>query len=476
MGRLDIAVVGSGPGGYIAALRAAQLGMKVALVERAALGGVCLNRGCIPTIAMRQAAIYAHHARKGAALGVFSDNLRVDYPALLKRRDRVVARLRGGVQSLLRHAGVQVHYGTAQLAGPHTLHVTLAPGGKGGAAVPGPPAGELLLETEYVLLASGSRPIPLSIPGGDLPGVIDSDGGLALREIPRRLLVVGAGAIGCEWSMNFARLGSGVTLVEIGPSILPLEEPEVSAILTGRMLREGMAVRSGTSPAAIEQTARGLRVHLAGAEETEVEVDQVLVAAGRAPRPEQLNLAAAGLTADAEGFVPVDERCRTAAPSVLALGDLTGLALRSHVAARQGVIAVESAAGLEPKPIRTDRMPLVTYSDPEVASVGLREGAAREGGLDVVTGTFSLSASGRAIAMAEDAGLVKVVSERSSGRLLGAHMVGPHAGELIGQAVTALELGATLDDLASMLRSHPTLWENLGEAALAAMGRPLHGA
>jgi dihydrolipoamide dehydrogenase len=471
----DLLVVGSGPGGYLAALRASQLGMTATIVERAGLGGVCLNRGCIPTIAMRQAAVHAHHLRQAGTFGLRTDGLIVDYPALLKRRDRVVARLRGGVQSLLRHAGVEVIYGSARLTGPQQLQVALAPGAKGGTALSGDSVGTRLLEAETIMLATGSQPVSLPIPGADLPGVVDSDGGLALREVPPRLLVVGGGAIGCEWSMNFARLGSQVVLLEIEPSILPLEEPELGRLLTERMRREGIRVRAGTTPVAIEKVASGLRVELGGAEPGTLEVDIVLVVAGRLSDTTDLGLDNAGLAPDEQGFLRVDEYCRTAQSSIVAIGDLTGVALRSHVAGRQGVLAVERLAGLDPPPIRRDRIPLVTYSDPEVASVGLREAEARDAGIDLVTGAFSLAASGRAIAMGEEGGLVKVVAERSSGSLLGVHMVGPHAGELIGQAALALELGAKLEDLSSMPRSHPTLWENLGEAALAALGRPLHG-
>jgi dihydrolipoamide dehydrogenase len=462
--RLDIVVVGAGPAGYVAALRAGQLGLRVALVERAALGGVCLNRGCIPTITMREAALHARAIREAAAFGLLSGELVVDYAAVLKRRERVVARLRAGVQNLLRKQGVQLITGHGRLVGPAALEV-----------LSGEDQPSRLLEAQTLVLATGSRPLDLEFPGSDHPRVIDSDGALSLADLPPRLLVLGGGAIGSEWSMNLARLGSRVTVAEIQPQLLPLEEPEVSHALAESMRREGIDVRAGTTAAAVEQTREGgLHVEFTGDSQPPVEVDYVLVAAGRLPLTDGLGSEELGLEQDALGFLSVDEDYRTNIPSILAVGDLTGEALRSHVAMRQGTLAVERLAGLRPRPLHKERIPVITFTDPEVAHVGLGEAEARGRGMDVVTGLFPYAAAGRGVVMGAESGLTKVVAESATGRLVGLHVIGPHAGELVGQGVLALEMGSTLEDLASLTRSHPTLWETIGEAAQVALGRPLH--
>jgi dihydrolipoamide dehydrogenase len=466
----DLAIIGAGPGGYVAALRAAQLGMTVTLVERDALGGVCLNRGCIPTKAMLQAAALAHEFGRAGEFGlVISSPVSVDYPAVLARRDAVVGRLRTGVKGLLRHAKVDVVSGTASFLDATTISV--APGaasGTGAAAV----AEEI--RARNIIVATGSRPMALALPGADDPRVIDSDGALALTEVPARLLVVGGGAVGCEWSTIFSRLGADVTLVELLPTLLPREEPELSTVLTKALTHDGVTVKTGTSLVAVTEVAGGLRVDLSGADSSALEVDYVLMAAGRRPNSEGLALEAAGVRLDPKGWITTDRWQLTNVPTVLAIGDVTGQALLAHVASRQGIVAVEKLAGLTPTPVRADRIPSVTYTDPEVASVGLGEAQAREAGLTVQVGTFPFTASGRAIASGVENGLVKVVAEARFGRVLGVHLVGAHVGELLAEAVLALELEATLDELTSVIRAHPTLSETIGEAALAAGGHALH--
>ena len=463
----DLAIIGAGPGGYVAALRAAQLGMTVTLVERDTLGGVCLNRGCIPTKAMLQAAALAHEFRRAGEFGlVVSHPVTVNYPAVLARRDAVVGRLRNGVKGLLRHAKVDVVSGTASFLDATTISVT--PGTASGAGA----AEEM--RAGHIIVATGSRPLMLALPGADHPCVIDSDGALALTEVPARLLVVGGGAVGCEWSTIFSRLGSEVTLVELLPTLLPREEPESSTVLTKALTHDGVTVKTGTSLVAVTEVAGGLRVDLSGADSSALEVDYVLMAAGRRPNSEGLALEAAGVRLDPKGWITTDRWQLTNVPTVLAIGDVTGQALLAHVASRQGIVAVEKLAGLTPTPVRADRIPSVTYTDPEVASVGLSEARAREAGLTVQVGTFPFTASGRALASGVENGLVKVVAEARFGRVLGVHLVGAHVGELLAEAVLALELEATLDELTSVIRAHPTLSETIGEAALAAGGHALH--
>ncbi|MBU2601303.1 MAG: dihydrolipoyl dehydrogenase [Actinobacteria bacterium] len=464
----DLAIVGAGPGGYVAALRAAQLGMKVTLVERAALGGVCLNRGCIPTKAMLHVAALLHEIRHAEDFGIVVEGpVRIDYPAAVRRREQVVSRLTRGVGTLLKHAKVQVLTGEAAFAGPTTLEVSLT--GKDGAA-----GGHETVAASHIMVATGSRPADFPVPGAVHPRVIDSDGALALDEVPRRLLVIGGGAVGCEWSTIFARFGAEVTLVEMLPSLLPREDTDLGAVLADSMTKMGVAVRTGTSVASIAPSGDALAVELTGEHAGALEADYVLVAAGRAPLTEGLGLAAAGVATTERGWVIADQAGRTNVPSVLAIGDVTGGALLAHVASRQGVVAVETLAGHSPAPVRDDRIPSVTYTDPEVASVGLTESAARDLGLAVEVGRFPFSASGRAVAAGTEAGLVKVVADSRFGRVLGVHMIGPHVGELLAEAVLALELEATLDEMTSVIRAHPTLSEAVGEGSLAALGIALH--
>ncbi|MBN1321513.1 MAG: dihydrolipoyl dehydrogenase [Thermoleophilia bacterium] len=475
--KTDLAIIGAGPGGYVAALRAAQLGMEVALVECAHLGGICLNRGCIPTKAMVQTALVAHEVRKAGAFGVLVDTPpRIDYAVALDRRDAVVKRLRNGVRGLLKHQKVQVLQGRAAFAGPQTLIVEPVPvdigAGKGAALTEAQ-----TLEAGHIIVATGSKPLALSVPGAGHPRVLDSDGALALTEVPSSILVVGAGSIGCEWSQIFARLGAEVTLVEMLPAVLPRADAAISLELAKALRGEGVVVHTGTSIAGVTDPGSELEVRLievTGGAETTVKAEYVLVGAGRAPLTDGLDLEAAGVKTDSKGWIATDQYQRTSVPSILAIGDVTGGALLAHVAYRQGIVAVETLAGLSPDPVRDDRVPSITYTDPEVASVGLTEAQARQSDPAALVGTFVLSANGRAVAQGADQGLVKVVADSRYGRVLGVHMIGAHMGEMLGEAVLALELEATLDELGSVIRSHPTLSEALGEACLAAQGRALH--
>lgn len=475
--KTDLAVIGAGPGGYVAALRAAQLGMQVAVVESAHLGGVCLNRGCIPTKAMLRTAAAAHEARHAERFGVMIDApVRIDYAAALAHRDAVVARLKNGVRGLLRHGKVQIVPGRAAFAGPRTLVVEPVPNdiGAGRSAAL---AQTVTLEADHIIIATGSRPLVLPVPGADLPRVLDSDGALALTSVPSSIVVVGAGAVGCEWSQIFARLGASVTLVEMLPAVLPREDGDLSAEIAKALKAEGVAIHTGTSITAVKDLGSEVEVQLvqlAAGSTSAVTAEYVLIGAGRGPLTDGLELEAAGVDTDAKKWVTTDEYQRTNVPSILAVGDVTGRALLAHVASRQGIVAVEKLAGLSPEPVRDDRIPSVTYTDPEVASVGLTEAQARERQSDVKVGKFPLSANGRAVAQGTERGLVKVVADPRFGQILGVHMVGPHAGDMLAEAVLALELETTLDEFTAVIRSHPTLSEAVGEAGLAAQGRALH--
>lgn len=483
--KTDLAIIGAGPGGYVAALRAAQLGLQVTIVESAHLGGVCLNRGCIPTKAMLQTAAVAHEVATAGKYGVVVDApARVDYEAALARRDGVVTQLKGGVRGLLKRGKVQIVTGRASFTGPNTLTIEPVSADIGAGKGTGLETAETI-EAGNIIIATGSKPLALPIPGADSPRVLDSDGALALTAVPAGIVIVGAGAVGCEWSQIFSRLGATVTLVEMLPQVLPREDEDMGRELAKALKAEGITIHTGTFVSAIEERGDQVKVHLSPAGGTEgaapdagtattVEAEYVLVGADRGPLTGGLNLEAAGIATDVKGWITTDDHQRTNAPSVWAIGDVTGKALLAHVASRQGVVAVETIAGLSPEPVRLERVPSVTYTDPEVASIGLTEAQAREKDPDVKVGRFIFAANGRALAQGTEGGLVKVVADSRFGTVLGVHMVGPHVGEMLAEAVLALELETTLDEFTSVIRAHPSLSEAVGEAGLAAQGRALH--
>jgi dihydrolipoamide dehydrogenase len=336
---------------------------------------------------------------------------------------------------------------------------------------------ESRIDADHIIVATGSRPLALPVPGANDSRVLDSDGVLALSTVPSSLLIVGAGAVGCEWSQIFARLGAAVTLVEMLPGVLPRSDADLGKELARALKREGVAVHTGTSIAAVRDAGPELEIDLvevASGAMTTQRAQYVLIGAGRGPVTDGLRLDAAGVQLDGKGWIPTDEYQSTNVPSVLAIGDVTGRALLAHVASRQGVVAVENLAGLSPTPVHPDRIPAVTFTDPEVATVGLTEAEARASDPAVLVGRFVFSANGRAVAQGEERGFVKVVAESHLGRVLGVHIIGSHAGELLPEAVMALELESTLDELGSVIRSHPTMAEAVGEAALDALGRPLN--
>ena len=482
----DLVVVGGGPGGYPAAIRAAQLGLKTALVEKERPGGVCLNWGCIPTKAMLRSAEVLETTRHGAEYGVLADNVRLDYAAVLARKDRVVKSLTDGVAGLLAASGVTVTIGHARLTGPRTIEVVGvgdAPLGQGGPRYNAPPAPDgapaATLEGRNLLLATGSTPAVLPIPGIDLPGVVTSDGAFLLEEVPRRIVIIGASAVGAEWATMFQAFGSEVTMVELLDRLLPAEDEDIGKALARSFARRGIKVETGrtvTGIAPAGDQAPPLVVTVAdpdGGNPREVEADVVLVGVGRRPNTAELGLERAGVATDLRGWVEVDDRLRTGVPGVHAVGDVTGRVLLAHVASHQGLVAAGVMAGHDER-IDYRAVPAATFTHPEVASVGLTEAAAREAGHDVAVGRFPFSALGRAQTFGGVEGLVKVVAERDDGHVLGVHVIGPGASDLIPEGVLAMQLGATLSDIAATIHAHPTLGEGTMEAALVALGLPVH--
>jgi dihydrolipoamide dehydrogenase len=485
----DLVVVGGGPGGYPAAIRAAQLGLKTALVEKERPGGVCLNWGCIPTKAMLRSAEVLETMQHSAELGVLADNVRLDYPAVVERKERVVKTLTDGVARLLKANGVTVVNGHARLAGPRTVEVVGVgdpPLGAGGPLynAPAAPGGrpQATLEGRSLILATGSTPVLLPIPGIDLPGVVTSDGAFLLEEVPGRIVIIGASAVGAEWATMFNAFGSQVTMVELLPTLLPAEDEDIGRALARSFARRGIKVQTGRTVSEIAQAAKGgrrgraLRVTVAdpgGGNAEQVETDVVLVGVGRRPNTEGLDLERAGVATDQRGWVQVDERLRTSVPGVHAIGDLTGKVLLAHVATHQGLVAAGVIAGHDER-MDYKAVPAATFTHPEVASVGLTEAKAREAGHDVVVGRFPFPALGRAQTYGSTEGLVKVVAERRYGEVLGVHIIGPSASDLIPEGVLAMHLEATLEDIADTIHAHPTLGEGTMEAALVALGLPVH--
>ncbi|MGZ6372547.1 MAG: dihydrolipoyl dehydrogenase [Candidatus Limnocylindria bacterium] len=464
----DLLILGGGMS-YVGAIRAAQLGLKVGLVERGRLGGTCLNRGCIPTKAMLETADLFHRVtEQGAEFGLAGgEGITLDYPALGKRRDAVVEKHVKGVEFLMKKNGVTVLRGSGTLTSPTSVHVS---GGE---------SGELDATATDLILATGSA--PRSLPGLDVDGdrIITSDEALTRETVPARVAIVGAGAIGVEWASLYTDLGAQVHLVEYLDRIVPLEDADVSKELTRIFKKRDMKIYTSSSidPKSIERTKRG--VHFAveardGKTRVEMETDVILVAVGRRPVTEGIGLESIPGVELERGWVKVDGFMQTGVPHLYAIGDIVpGYAL-AHVASHEAVIAVEKIAGRDPEPVRMELMPRVTFCRPEIASVGLTKAQATDAGHTVKVGSFPFRALGKATIVGEIDGFAKLVADAQTGLLLGAHLIGAHAGDLLAEPTLALLLEATAAEIAMSVHAHPTLTEVLVEAALAVDGAAIH--
>ncbi len=459
----DLVVIGGGPAGYVGAIRATQLGLRTAIVEREKVGGTCLHVGCIPTKVLLHTAELLEEMRGAEQMGILAEDVRLDYPRVQARLERVVTTNYRGVEYLMRKHGIAVMPGHGRLLGPTRVAVAAADGSTSE------------VEARHILLATGSRPRSLPDVAIDNERILDSTGALRLPAVPRSIAILGAGAVGTEFASIFAAFGASVTLLEMMPQILPLEDEEVAGVLQRSLQRRGVVVRTGSAVTAVRPAGDGVRVTArAGDAEETIDVDYVLVAVGRAPLTDGLGLEAVGLR-DAPGGLAVDERMQTAVPSIFAAGDITGGLLLAHVAYAEAITAVEAIAGQAPPALDPALMPRATYSIPQVASVGLTEKQARERGHDVAVGRFSLGANGRATILGQREGLVKIVSDRALGEILGVHLVGPQVTELLPEGVLAKSLEATVLEIGQAVHAHPTLSEAVREAALGALGRALHG-
>jgi len=454
----DVVVLGSGPGGYVAAIRAGQLGMRTAVVERGEVGGVCLNWGCIPSKALLRNAEVLSLFRHADTFGIHVEGLTHDFGKAIDRSRDVVHRLTRGVAFLLKKNGVEYVAGNGGLRDKNTVAVD---GGRS-------------LTTENIIIATGAR--FRSLPSLPVDGnvVITSREALELREVPGRVVIVGAGATGAEFAYLWRAYGSEVTLVELLPRLVPLEDEDVSKELERSFRRQGISAMTGSMVEGVELVGDGARVTVSrGQEQTVIDCDKVLVAVGMQGNIDGIGLDEVGVETD-RGSIPVDGAMQTNVSGVYAIGDVTGKSLLAHVASAQGVTAIESIAGLEPPVLDYELMPKATYCRPQIASFGLTEAQARERGYTVKIGKFPLSASGKALALAEPEGMVKVVVDAEIGDILGAHMIGAEVTELLGELGMAKLLESTNRELGWLVHPHPTISESLKEAALVTSGEAIH--
>ena len=460
--RYDLVVIGAGPGGYVAAIRAAQLGMRVACVEKApALGGTCLRIGCIPSKALLDSSELFWNTRRHMAVhGIRVGDVTLDLPAMMARKDKVVRGLTQGVAGLFKKNGVSHVNGTARIIAPGRVEV----GGRDGQG----------LESERILIATGSEPAPL--PGFDLDGrhIVSSEEALAFDTVPARLLVIGAGAIGLEMGSVWARLGSEVRVVEILDRIVPGMDREMARALQKVLERQGLTFSLATAArkAAVEDGRVAVTIETGGAATTE-SFDRVLVAVGRRPYTADLGLEAAGVALDARGRITVDHRFETSVPGVHAIGDVIAGPMLAHKAEDEGIACVELLAGRAGH-VNYDAIPSVVYTWPELAGVGKTEEECHEAGRAVRIGRFPFMANGRARAAEERDGLVKIIADAGTDRVLGVHVLGPRASDLIAEAVLAMEFGGSAEDIARTCHAHPTFSEAVREAALDVDGRSIH--
>ncbi|HVF19228.1 MAG TPA: dihydrolipoyl dehydrogenase [Mycobacteriales bacterium] len=449
---VDVVILGGGSGGYAAALRAAELGLHVVLVEKDKVGGTCLHRGCIPTKALLHAAEVVDTVKESASFGVNATFEGVDLPAVNKYRDKVVEKLYKGLQGLIKSRKIEIVAGEGRLTAPDTVTVD----GRE-------------IKAKHVVLATGSR--PKSLPGLELDGkrVISSDEALKMDTVPASVVILGAGAIGCEFASVWRSFGAEVTIVEALPHLVPLEEESSSKLLERAFRKRGIAFELGARFSGVKATDTGVTVSLESGKTIDAEL--LLVAVGRGPISEGLGYEEAGVKLD-RGYVVVDEYCRTGVPNVYAVGDLIPTLQLAHVGFAEGILVAEQIAGLDPAPVDYDGVPRVTYSEPEVASVGLTSAIAKERGYDVVVSSYDLAGNGKSQIL-QTAGAVTLVAEKD-GPVLGVHMVGSRVGELIAEAQLITNWEALPAEVAQLIHPHPTMSEAVGEAHLALAGKPLH--
>lgn len=465
----DVVIIGSGPGGYVTAIRCSQLGLKTAIVEKDAkvpnvgLGGTCLHRGCIPTKAMLRSATLLDEARHAGDYGVKLGGIELDFPGVAKFRDKIVMKGAKGVEFLMKKHKVDVHSGWGRLSGP-------------GRVVVANEAGETALETKNVILAMGSVPRDLPFLKANGTTIVNSDHILKSTSIPKSMLVIGSGAVGSEFASCYQRYGTKTILVEVLPRLLPVEDEEISKEIEKSFRKKGIECHVKTAVKEVTQNPDGTLHVVADAEGTAKiwDVETVLLAVGRKPVTDGVGLETAGVATE-RGYVKVDAHQRTNVPGIYAIGDCTPTIWLAHVASAEGIVAAETIAGAHTYPINREQVPGCTYCDPEVASIGLTETKAKERGYQVKVGKFNFSVLAKSQMEHTNEGFVKIVSDAKYDEVLGVHIIGPHATELIGQAAAFLKCEATTEEMIRTIHAHPTLTEAIHEAAEGVHGVQIHG-
>lgn len=464
MADYDVIVIGAGPGGYVAAIRASQLGLKTGIIDKEWLGGVCLNIGCIPSKSLLKNAEVAHTLReRGKEFGFSFENLKLDFSTAVKRSRQVSERLVKGVGFLMKKNNITVHMGEAKISAPGKVQVT----GKDGNIEE--------INAKNIILATGAS---VAVPKGweiDGQKIVTYREAILQEKQPKSVIVIGAGAIGVEFATVWNSYGTEVTIVEMLPRLVPLEDEEVSSELAKQFQRRKIKSLVGTKVNSLEATENGVKVVVAGEKgEQTLEAEQALVAIGFRPNSKGFGLEEAGVTLSERGFVEIDDRMETNVPGIWAIGDVTGKAMFAHVASAMGIIAAENIAGVETTTLNYEMMPRAIYSSPNVASFGITEAMAKERGYEVKIGRFPFQANGKALGLGESSGWVKLVTDAKYGEILGAHMIGPEVTELLPELTLAQMMELTPEEIARNVHAHPTLSESLMEAAHSAEGKPIN--
>ncbi|PKP55863.1 dihydrolipoyl dehydrogenase, partial [Candidatus Atribacteria bacterium HGW-Atribacteria-1] len=443
MNEIDVVIIGGGPGGYVAAIKAAHLGLKAVLIEKDKLGGVCLNRGCIPTKALVSTAELLNNLQRAGEFGIQVKDYSFDFPAIMKRKEMITRRLSSGVEQLMKTNQVRVIRGEGQIIEPGTVEVTDIAGQKE------------VIKAKNIIIATGSKVMKLPIPGIDSEGVITSDEALSLSELPSRMLIIGGGVVGIEFAGIFKALGVEVAVVEMLPRILlPIDE-EISRQLTQLLKRKGIEILTDCKVKEIKKNNRNLEVLVSTNNgEKKLETEKVLLAAGRVPELGNIDVQGLGIELD-KGAIKVDEKMRTNIPGIYAVGDVVGKIMLAHVASREGIVAVENISGKE---VLMDYkvVPNCVFSMPEVASVGLTEEEARKENDNIKVSKFPFMANGKALGMGETEGMVKIIADSNTLELLGVHILGAHASDLIAEGTLALSMEATAFEIVNTIHAHPT--------------------
>ncbi|MEA2087237.1 MAG: dihydrolipoyl dehydrogenase [Candidatus Caldatribacteriota bacterium] len=458
---VDVVIIGGGPGGYVAAIKAAHLGLKAVLVEKDKLGGVCLNRGCIPTKALVSTAELLNYLQRAGEFGIQVKDYSIDFPAIMKRKDLITQRLSLGVEQLMKANRVRVIRGEGQIIEPGTVEVLDAEGQKE------------VIKTKNIIIATGSKVMKLPIPGIDSEGVITSDEALSLSELPSKMIIIGGGVVGIEFAGIFKALGVEVTVVEMLPRILLPVDEEIARRLTQILKRKGIEILTDCKVKEIKENHQNLEVLVSTTDgEKKLETEKVLLAAGRVPELGDIDVQRLGIELD-KGAIKVDEKMMTNIPGIYAVGDVVGKIMLAHVASREGIVAVENISGKEDL-MDYKVVPNCVFSIPEVASVGLTEEEARKENDNIMVSKFPFMANGKALGMGETEGMVKIIADADTSELLGLHILGAHASDLIAEGTLALSMEATAEEIVNTIHAHPTLAEAIAEAAEGILGKPIH--